>query len=219
MKSRNLFTLIELLVVIAIIAILASMLLPALQQARAKARQISCTNNIKQLGLAMIMYADDYKVYTRARYGDGSVNTDPIWTGLVLPYTSGSKESFLCPSNATGKYGEIWGERMYLPIGFNWWFGGDFNATNTPIRINPMTMKEPSKCVVFADTYVTNNTSNRGYTYRYDPGNTGVNTHSRISLLHHNSLANIGFGDGHVATVNEGTIVTQTAIKLWDLNL
>ena len=54
------FTLVELLVVIAIMSVLASMLFPVFARAREKARQTTCTSNLKQIGLALIMYADDY---------------------------------------------------------------------------------------------------------------------------------------------------------------
>ena len=93
------FTLIELLVVIAIIAILAAMLLPALQKAREKARQSVCMSNLKQIGLAINLYTQNYDEYL-PYYRDPPPDLWPGWMGLLEPYYK-NKKVLLCPTDRT----------------------------------------------------------------------------------------------------------------------
>jgi len=99
-KNRA-FTLIELLVVIAIIAILAAILFPVFAQAREKARAISCLSNSKQLGLAVMMYVQDYdETYPWSMNGpDGTNGIDAVdaWPDLVFPYVK-NDGAYGCPS-------------------------------------------------------------------------------------------------------------------------
>jgi len=100
------FTLIELLVVIAIIAILASMLLPSLARARDKGKSAKCQSNLRQLGLAVLMYEEDYQVYPIGWPPNDllSLPLPPIWYRQLQPYvgrkTNVSGEGvFVCPSS------------------------------------------------------------------------------------------------------------------------
>jgi prepilin-type N-terminal cleavage/methylation domain-containing protein/prepilin-type processing-associated H-X9-DG protein len=115
MKSQKLsirhgFTLIELLVVIAIIAILAAILFPVFAKAREKARQISCVSNLKQIGLAMAQYSQDYDEITTPRINGGGIPFED----LLVPYIK-STGVYVCPSNPRNQDEDC---PQCLPAGF-----------------------------------------------------------------------------------------------------
>jgi prepilin-type N-terminal cleavage/methylation domain-containing protein/prepilin-type processing-associated H-X9-DG protein len=103
---RGGFTLIELLVVIAIIAILAAILFPVFAQAREKARTTTCNNHLRQVGLATVMYAQDYDESYPPVYVDVPTAANRrVWVDLIQPYTK-NIQMFRCPSATTAK--RIW---------------------------------------------------------------------------------------------------------------
>ena len=98
MSARRGFTLIELLVVIAIIAILAAILFPVFARAREKARQASCQSNLKQIGLALMMYRQDYdEMYAPKCLNRTAPDMSYYWYYLIMPYMK-NEQILRCPS-------------------------------------------------------------------------------------------------------------------------
>ncbi len=143
--SSAAFTLIELLVVVAIIAILASMLLPALAGAKESARRISCVNNMRQLGLSEQMFADDNE-------GKFTPRQAPYWPERLLSYYVNSN-LLHCPSDAAAH------QRSYIVNGWNDYFHDTLNPTDfaafmahTLDQGMPETaIKQPSETIFFAE--------------------------------------------------------------------
>ena len=241
-RQRRGFTLIELLVVIAIIAILAAILFPVFARARESARRSSCSSNLKQLGLAVMQYSQDYDEKNPLRrfapFGTGAAYSGSdgaagdydqnSWRSVVQPYVK-STQLFSCPSNPDNTKKTYDPEFARSYGGNTTWVGAE---TATPPasssdergvfgQIYPVSLSQlqnPSTTIAVAEMWhvpwVTIIIDRNNLSYN-DSG-TGGGTYTGYSDLlfaNHMGTGNYLFADGHVKALRP--TATGTPINMW----
>jgi prepilin-type N-terminal cleavage/methylation domain-containing protein/prepilin-type processing-associated H-X9-DG protein len=197
------FTLIELLVVIAIIAILASILFPVFARARENARRTSCASNLKQMGLGIMQYVQDYDglfPYVRTLSTPKS-----NWGQQIHPYVK-STQLFQCPSNPQKDYANGMGSNgpayPFAPASYsmndrmgsvNW-----ANASN-PAPLHEAALDKPAQKIIVAESSAPSGTAPTPLYAYWDWGNT--NGFETYGFAGHLATGNWLFFDGHVKSM------------------